>query len=652
MSRLQLRSSVIGFFILTAFFAQTGIAMAGITVSRYTVAKPTNVTATAIAGGNLETGKTYYYRVISFWNMGIGGHFSYILSEYSNEVSATTNAANKTIALNWDDMTNANGYIIQRSETSGVYTVGGANTLRRVSQGYRGSPCAVNASYFNDDGGALYNWSGVNCDYSQPNCLFTCIGASTSDIASMSEVYSACVTNGWTELMILAPTDTQNLNNSVFRKYAGYFLRGDLYVNNCNFTLPRLLYTYGGTIFVDSGTEGYASYSHLFETHIFHIHMAPPDMSSISYPYNDSALKGTSNSVYTKVVRRGLTMGSIGYAGTGSLYDDGTINGTYNYSILGYGSYNAMPCGDGAYNECIFESLRLQNQGISDAIIWGGSVEIRWTSAIKINGIRVTENANDDIKLGGTHSIMLINPVFEAQSNSTQRNPYISMIIFEASTGHGLDIAATLNLKVQDVSGSPINGATITITDKNGANALWEDSLAILAEDLDKTDTGVNVSDGTKFSVGDYIRCELNSEIMEVTAISSNTLTVQRAQQGTVAQYHSDGNTNKVLKNVVSLTTDANGEASPGFPLIDRYLEIVWDGGYEENYEDNLAASNNLVRYYYSPHTVTISKAGYGTRTIQYTMDRKREEVEELVADGQEGGTVIYDSTIYDSTIY
>ncbi len=36
------------------------------------------------------------------------------------------------------------------------------------------------------------------------------------------------------------------------------------------------------------------------------------------------------------------------------------------------------------------------------------------------------------------------------------------------------------------------------------------------------------------------------------------------------------------------------------------------------------------ITYYANPLTVTISKAGYKTRTIQYTMDRKREEIEML----------------------
>lgn len=49
-----------------------------------------------------------------------------------------------------------------------------------------------------------------------------------------------------------------------------------------------------------------------------------------------------------------------------------------------------------------------------------------------------------------------------------------------------------------------------------------------------------------------------------------------------------------------------------------------------------------------TPHTVTISKAGYATRTIKYTMSKKREEIEKLTADG----TSIISSTIHTATIY
>ena len=49
-----------------------------------------------------------------------------------------------------------------------------------------------------------------------------------------------------------------------------------------------------------------------------------------------------------------------------------------------------------------------------------------------------------------------------------------------------------------------------------------------------------------------------------------------------------------------------------------------------------------------TPHTVTISKSGYSTRVIKYTMDQTRDEIEKLSPDG----TNIQDSTLYDTTIY
>ena len=60
----------------------------------------------------------------------------------------------------------------------------------------------------------------------------------------------------------------------------------------------------------------------------------------------------------------------------------------------------------------------------------------------------------------------------------------------------------------------------------------------LLAEALDGTETGVDVDDGDFFRVGDLIRVE--NEIMEVTGISTNTLTVLRGTHGSAAASHSD----------------------------------------------------------------------------------------------------------------
>ena len=60
----------------------------------------------------------------------------------------------------------------------------------------------------------------------------------------------------------------------------------------------------------------------------------------------------------------------------------------------------------------------------------------------------------------------------------------------------------------------------------------------LLAEALDSTETGVDVDYGAAFIAGDFII--IGSEVMEVSSVSSNTLTVIRGSRGTTAATHSD----------------------------------------------------------------------------------------------------------------
>lgn len=64
-------------------------------------------------------------------------------------------------------------------------------------------------------------------------------------------------------------------------------------------------------------------------------------------------------------------------------------------------------------------------------------------------------------------------------------------------------------------------------------------STATLAENLDTTETGVDVSDGTAFAIGQTIL--VDSEQLHVTAIATNTLTVVRGANGTTAASHTSG---------------------------------------------------------------------------------------------------------------
>lgn len=76
----------------------------------------------------------------------------------------------------------------------------------------------------------------------------------------------------------------------------------------------------------------------------------------------------------------------------------------------------------------------------------------------------------------------------------------------------------------------------------NGQSATpYEDSGTTTAEELDASETGVDVVSGPALEVGQTILVE--AEQMYVTAISTNTLTVKRGVNGTTAATHTTGKT-------------------------------------------------------------------------------------------------------------
>lgn len=65
--------------------------------------------------------------------------------------------------------------------------------------------------------------------------------------------------------------------------------------------------------------------------------------------------------------------------------------------------------------------------------------------------------------------------------------------------------------------------------------------VTTLAEDLDGSETGVDVTSAASFPTGGNFRILVDSEIMLVTGVSSNTFTVTRGAEGTSATTHANG---------------------------------------------------------------------------------------------------------------
>lgn len=90
-------------------------------------------------------------------------------------------------------------------------------------------------------------------------------------------------------------------------------------------------------------------------------------------------------------------------------------------------------------------------------------------------------------------------------------------------------------------------------------------------------DTTLTVTDGTQFTVGEYI--QIDNEILRVTTISTNDLTVVRGELGTADKAHADST--DVYHVVGGRWSEANynelGWNSSGYPLIATVEEGVMD---------------------------------------------------------------------------
>jgi len=126
-----------------------------------------------------------------------------------------------------------------------------------------------------------------------------------------------------------------------------------------------------------------------------------------------------------------------------------------------------------------------------------------------------------------------------------------------------------------------------------GSSAKNRASGATLAEDLDASEDGVDVSDGTKFALGNVI--VIDSEKMLVKSISSNTLTVEREYEGTSAATHSNGTaiSLKGLGTYYQTVYDGGSGGVPATYWLATTQEAASGTGYDTDYSHNIYIGPN-----------------------------------------------------------
>jgi hypothetical protein len=148
-----------------------------------------------------------------------------------------------------------------------------------------------------------------------------------------------------------------------------------------------------------------------------------------------------------------------------------------------------------------------------------------------------------------------------------------------------------------------------------------------LAEALDDNETGVDVDNGTRFMVDDLIQVE--DELMIVTAISTNTLTVIRGVQGTTAAAHSDNFGVSILGPTTLQGANTNRAAiNQGEILTNNWRQFEWmlDSSHAREIFDSFEYSGSALRAFADKlmkfeAPVSVEKSLISPATVSYADD-------------------------------
>lgn len=141
--------------------------------------------------------------------------------------------------------------------------------------------------------------------------------------------------------------------------------------------------------------------------------------------------------------------------------------------------------------------------------------------------------------------IYKLNPSSGVESLSASRKTgwfpvsdlYRTAMVRRLSARYASPDAITIKVYADENTTNEIFSGTLRRTSGNIKSAT-NTNVFINGGDITATATTTSISDATNISVGDYIK--LDSEIMFVKDVSSNTLTMDRGRLGTTAASHTD----------------------------------------------------------------------------------------------------------------
>jgi len=574
---------------------------------------PTNLTATAVSGGSLVAGTTYYYKMIAVEMSGSNGRVdsTYASSAPSAEVSVTCDATNKSVQLNWTATTKIKtagylGYLIYRTTISGDYAYTTAHLITPASGNGYPTLAATTATTYTDNGSlALYTslMPALGCP------LVVIDGGTSGDPITEEDIYQGYVTAGKT-------TFAQKTSFQDAAKYGNYFFNGFVLVGLNTTTYLK----------IQDGRTVYIQGRLVFQTtNIIYFYMGTSTGRGATIGVAgvcgdcQSAIRGYLYIYNSKIIDLNnmlaiYNMGSSYFAPAASLgglasYDNTSV--VKNTSIYMYGSNNNFSGGI-VFNNCLVETYpRIESFngyvpelngisfiGLSNTLYAYGAYYVR-----TIDCSMLENTGAIDIQFHGGTTYRMIDLI----NFTAYHNPLWARSVSNPTYGFYFR-KWSVDLTIKDKEDNYIENAIITLKDSSGTSQLYINSTATYSNITSRTTTSITVSNGALFTIGDVIK--ICTEKMLITNIVGNVLTVTRGYDGTIAEswLYVDKRV-WLLKD--SILTNSSGTIEQQYLLQETYQGKTASGNYPY---DTVS---------YGPYTLTVSKTGYETYTSTFDVTEK-----------------------------
>lgn len=581
------------------------------TVAVTEILPPTNLAASLVADGSLVAGTTYYYRMVAVEMTGSNGRVDscYAISAPSAEVSATCDAANKSIKLDWTATTKLKvsgylGYLVYRTTTSGDYSAATAKLIAGPSGegGYPTIPATTVITFTDTGTRALFTslLPALGCP------LVEIDGGTSSDYVDEEFIYQGFVTAGKTAFCFKNSIVSDGKGAQYF--FNGFFRMGFISQLYWKINSGRAMYIEGRIQCASNSELRMGSTSG--NGAILGVAGALGDCQSVLggslYIFNSKIIDLHSSMGITNIAGGGYfkPAASLGQI-TGSSGIQGTLKNT---QIFTYGSNNQFT-GDLYIDNCVvetnprFEVVAAKVPSFVGVAFSGGTNSLYTYGAYYVRVVNCSMlQTTREFQFHGVNTYKRVIDLINFTSANT---PIKSASITNPEYGWYLR-RWSFNATIVDQFNNPVQNALISIKDKNGYSSVFVDSTATFSAISSATTTSVTVSNGALFSIGEVIK--VCAENMLITNISGNVLTVTRGYQGTLTNIWASCDY-RVWKQQESVATDATGKIPEQYLLAETY--------------QGKSTGTDPYKYdtvVYTPHTITVKKSGYKGYTDTLTV--------------------------------